>query len=401
MTEPQTVGAILTGNESAMTGKEQVALKPWAAILDANFRTTLDTTELDGAMSQFQGKIQTIESQEKGQEGHRTFMYADLANLLEAALPILSEFGLSLSQISVGTSALITRLAHNSGQWYMGKTDVGPELGEKYTTSDKMKVMKKVRRADAFAILGLCATREDVEDEPGKDEPGKAKLTPKGQGMREALQAKQARADPAQTVHHSADPRPAAAAPPEDQRFFGDAADGQFYTWLHSSRLVTRGEGQKGMWALYEAITVTGERIMTFSDSDSVAFGDAVRLKSGLMIGWERGSNKFKENIMVKQLAPVDGGLAPPGSVTVAITGAEKVPSQGAAFRRVMTNRGKFVSNQADLASVLDSAAGSGEEHRITFQAYKAGRALRSVAPIQEPGAVETDEETPPPDASP
>jgi len=79
-------------------------------------RTSETINELATALSVAQGELQDAD---KASEGYG-YKYADLAQVLQIARPILSKHGLSVVQLphnEDGGIALTTRLMHKSGEW--------------------------------------------------------------------------------------------------------------------------------------------------------------------------------------------------------------------------------------------------------------------------------------------
>lgn len=76
-----------------------------------------DTSELFKAFSKFQGEL---ENASKGKQGHG-YKYADLAECINTAKPVLASNGLAVSQMlgmnPEGKQTLITILTHESGQY--------------------------------------------------------------------------------------------------------------------------------------------------------------------------------------------------------------------------------------------------------------------------------------------
>ena len=120
--------------------------------------------ELAGALSKAQGKFSAIP---KGEENpFFKSKYAGLPDVVKTASPVLSEFGLSVSQFihqnELGEDCLKTYLMHESGQFiefsmklYLGKLD-SQGMGSATTYA---------RRYAYMSVLGLVA---DLDDDGNK-----------------------------------------------------------------------------------------------------------------------------------------------------------------------------------------------------------------------------------------
>jgi hypothetical protein len=93
--------------------------------------------------------------------GSYSYRYADLADILNAVIPVLSKNGLSLNQMTHmgdgGVLMLDTMLMHSSGEWIGGSYplrshDRPQEMGSEITYA---------RRYNAAAILGIQADEDD------------------------------------------------------------------------------------------------------------------------------------------------------------------------------------------------------------------------------------------------
>lgn len=76
------------------------------------------------ALSAFQGEMPTVTKATAGQVGPRKYNYADLADVMKAAAPILSKHGLAYScrteRIEGGQYELVGMLLHSSGETLIG-----------------------------------------------------------------------------------------------------------------------------------------------------------------------------------------------------------------------------------------------------------------------------------------
>ena len=132
------------------------------------------TDELFAAFAKFQGEL---ESASKGKQGHG-YKYADLAECINTAKPVLAANGLGITQMlgSIeGQQTLITALTHSSGQ-YMSSEVVMVEAelkgGGSNNPVQKLGSAITYHRRYAFAaIIGLAQEDEDAAGfvKPKKD----------------------------------------------------------------------------------------------------------------------------------------------------------------------------------------------------------------------------------------
>ena len=124
-------------------------------------RTSETINELATALSVAQGELQDAD---KASEGYG-YKYADLAQVLQIARPILSKHGLSVVQLphnEDGGIALTTRLMHKSGEW-LEETLVMPAEKSKNLSlaQDIGKIITYSRRYMYTALVGI--TQEDTD----------------------------------------------------------------------------------------------------------------------------------------------------------------------------------------------------------------------------------------------
>ena len=124
-------------------------------------RTSETINELATALSVAQGELQDADKASEGY-GHK---YADLAQVLQIARPILSKHGLSVVQLphnEDGGIALTTRLMHKSGEW-LEETLVMPAEKSKNLSlaQDIGKIITYSRRYMLTALVGI--TQEDSD----------------------------------------------------------------------------------------------------------------------------------------------------------------------------------------------------------------------------------------------
>ena len=109
-------------------------------------------------------KVATVRSQRTG--ATYTYKYADLADILSMALPVLTKHELGVMQPNVlihGQLRVVTRLIHSSGQWLEGD---GLALLEAQSRQDFGGESSYNRRYDICSMLGIVAD-EDVDAQLG------------------------------------------------------------------------------------------------------------------------------------------------------------------------------------------------------------------------------------------
>ncbi len=105
-----------------------------------------------------------------GKPGGKQWTYADLTDVLDAMLPILSNHGLAFTQREQtyeGKIYLVTMLSHKkTGEWIGSFKPLNP-----VDTSDQAygSCMSYQRRYAAYAILGIHPSDEDDDGESAKD----------------------------------------------------------------------------------------------------------------------------------------------------------------------------------------------------------------------------------------
>ena len=168
-----------------------------------------ETKEIYAALIQAQkdfkpvpkNKTATIRSPKTG--ASYTYKYADLADVLAMALPVLTAHGLGLLQPYLrvnGRLLICTRLIHSSGQWLMSD---GINLTEAGAPQDFGADSTYYRRYDACSLLGIVAdedldAQKNAETGPASVRQPTAKTAPA-----ETTPAKLAAPQPASAeVHH-------------------------------------------------------------------------------------------------------------------------------------------------------------------------------------------------------
>ena len=129
-----------------------------------------ELNELAKALSAAQGEFPAIPKSHTGKiqgEGKRgayeyTYHYADLADTVAAAQPILTTHGLSVAQFpeydGVGEDLLTTRVMHESGQWLESSMRL---LMAKQDPQGQGSAISYARRYAYCAALGIVADEDD------------------------------------------------------------------------------------------------------------------------------------------------------------------------------------------------------------------------------------------------
>lgn len=116
--------------------------------------------QIGAALVKAQASFPKIGKATKGQIGPREYLYADLADILEAVRPALKDSGIAIAQspnVIDGQPVLETRLIHTSGQWIgavyrMSVQGTPQQVGSEITYA---------RRYSLSAILGIAADEDD------------------------------------------------------------------------------------------------------------------------------------------------------------------------------------------------------------------------------------------------
>lgn len=141
-------------------------------------RTSADTERLDAALSAAQAELQnphkskTAKMKGKSRAGNEyeiSYSYADIADVLTDARPVLAKHKIAMAQataIAGGALILVTRLSHD-GQWIEGDYPVCTIGGDH---QEMGKGMTYARRYALTAMLGIAA--EDDTDGEGAARSG-------------------------------------------------------------------------------------------------------------------------------------------------------------------------------------------------------------------------------------
>jgi hypothetical protein len=114
--------------------------------------------ELAAALAAAQGKLKAVAKTGKGNYGK----YAELAPTLEQVLPVLSENGLSVTQMPVmlddGTTGMTTMLMHKSGEWMKSTY---PVRMQQQTPQAQGSAITYARRYALMAVIGIAGDDDD------------------------------------------------------------------------------------------------------------------------------------------------------------------------------------------------------------------------------------------------
>lgn len=142
-------------------------------------RTSEAINEIAGALAKAQGEMPPIDksktgkvqgTSKAGKDFNFEYKYADIADILSAALPVLSKSGLALVQateIAGNDLNIVTRIVHQSGQWIESDYPVCSIGGDHQKMGGALTY---ARRYAACSLLGI-APEEDVDGSEGKSEP--------------------------------------------------------------------------------------------------------------------------------------------------------------------------------------------------------------------------------------
>jgi len=137
------------------------------------------------ALAAAQSELKNPEKTREADTGKYKYKYADIGDVLEAVLPVLSKHGLSLMQptkIVDGAIILVTRVAHNSGEVIESEYPVCSLNGNHQAMGSAMTY---ARRYALTSLLGIAA----VDDTDGE---GAADV---GEGPRVKMSANQAKTE--------------------------------------------------------------------------------------------------------------------------------------------------------------------------------------------------------------
>lgn len=134
-----------------------------------NAPTKIEADGLYAALAAAQAELKNPTKDKEAVVKHRSggshrFMYADISDVLESVLPVLSKHGLAVVQstkIVDGTVVLLTRIAHRAGAHIEGEYPVCALSGDHQSMG---AAMTYARRYALTAMIGIAA----VEDKDGE-----------------------------------------------------------------------------------------------------------------------------------------------------------------------------------------------------------------------------------------
>lgn len=118
-----------------------------------------------------------------GKEYEMTYKYADIADVLTDARPVLAKHGLCVIQatgVEGGAVLIRTRIGHKSGQWVESEYPVAAINGD----HQKMGAALTYSRRYALCALIGVAAEEDVDGEGAEDQHPPQRQAPKAQPQR-------------------------------------------------------------------------------------------------------------------------------------------------------------------------------------------------------------------------
>ncbi len=126
--------------------------------------TSPETDKLDVALSAFQKELPKIKKGKTAKiptktGGSYSYKYADFADVMEAAIPILAKHDLHLTQGFVA-DRLQTQVHHISGQW---KGDDGLPLPIHQPPQELGAAITYFRRYGACTLLGIAPEGDDID----------------------------------------------------------------------------------------------------------------------------------------------------------------------------------------------------------------------------------------------
>lgn len=189
---------LIVENEMREAGEKRMSYP--VVIQEAPYGAMFGSTSLDkfaAALAKAQGSFEAPKKTKcvvvKGDRGDFTYYYADLADCLGMALPILSKNGLSVMQsVSNNSSGLSvdTTILHESGQYLRGSMSMSIAEGRMSAAQKIGATITYLRRYHLTAMLGI-ASEEDSDDNTGDgagfrdhsgDKQGKKKTDKKPEG---------------------------------------------------------------------------------------------------------------------------------------------------------------------------------------------------------------------------
>lgn len=142
-----------------------------------------------GALAQAQADVGN--PAKNARNPHFKSNYADLAALLSVVRPALSAHGLALLQVPITTPggvAVVTVLAHESGEWIGGRLfrRMDAEVGRGRTVIQEIgSIITYLRRYAAASMVGVAQEDDDGNSDAGRGNGSRSPLdTPAGRAIR-------------------------------------------------------------------------------------------------------------------------------------------------------------------------------------------------------------------------
>jgi hypothetical protein len=121
-----------------------------------------ETDKLDAALAKAQGAMDRVSLNKENPYFKKR--YADLKIITDTATPALSVNGLSIRQHIIlntdGSSTLVTRLCHESGQWAESRMKIAPAKNDIQTLGSYVAYLKRL----SYASL-ICLVTPDEDDD--------------------------------------------------------------------------------------------------------------------------------------------------------------------------------------------------------------------------------------------
>jgi hypothetical protein len=143
--------------------------------------TSTETDKLDVALTAFQKEVPKVRKKKSAEVtmksgGKYKYSYADLADVLTTALPVLTKYDLHITQGFVAGNVQ-TQVHHSSGQW---KGDDGIPLPTHLAPQELGSAITFFKRYGVCALLGIAPEGDDVDAaKTGKGEKQVAAQNPK------------------------------------------------------------------------------------------------------------------------------------------------------------------------------------------------------------------------------
>ena len=168
-------------------------------------KTSSETNEIFEALSRFQEKCPLVPKLHQAKiptrsGGEYSYVYADLGDTVEAAKPLLAEFGLAVTQSpgwKQGHDVLTTRVVHKSGQWI---EDTMRLFLAQETSQVHGSAITYARRYSFCAMLGIVADTDDdgqLAQMAYGEGSGRRRKPPRSSTPTERPQSRRIAADPA------------------------------------------------------------------------------------------------------------------------------------------------------------------------------------------------------------